>query len=223
MFRTNPTQSKANSYLLLSCFPTGQVLQPSEGRQSLSHQISSDITLTGSPNTVCKDPSVPSQFSLTGWRGPRWDPKWETLKSGGRTWKDFIFHRWLHQLAGIVDDLQMIVTSHSTWIMSRSSLPENNIQWSGERVECNESFLRCFQDSLFFSLFWQFDCDVSKCGPLWVCTASSLWSFLDVEIWCRFSSHLRSLWLFLQISFLPLFFLSSSPKILIIHMYLYHM
>ena len=75
MFRTNPTQSKANSYLLLSCFPTGQVLQPSEGRQSLSHQISSDITLTGSPNTVCKDPSVPSQFSLTGWRGPRWDPK----------------------------------------------------------------------------------------------------------------------------------------------------
>lgn len=61
MFRTNPTQSKANSYLLLSCFPTGQVLQPSEGRQSLSHQISSDVTLTGSPNTVCKDPSVPSQ------------------------------------------------------------------------------------------------------------------------------------------------------------------
>ena len=75
MFITNPTQSKANSYLLLSCFPTGQVLQPSEGRQSLSHQISSDVTLTGSPNTVCKDPSVPSQSSLRGWRGPRWDPK----------------------------------------------------------------------------------------------------------------------------------------------------
>ena len=72
-------------------------------------------------------------------------------------------------------------------------------------------FFCCCQDSLFFSLFWQFDCTVSKCGPLWVCTASSLWSFLDEEIWCRFPSCLRTLWLFLQISFLPL---SFSPFLL---------
>ena len=86
----------------------------------------------------------------------------------------------------------------------------------GRGLNVMNHFFCCFQDSLFFSLFWQFDCDVLKCGPLWVCTASSLWSFLDVEIWCRFSSHLRSLRLFLQITFfyqlIPHLLVHSKPQ-----------
>ena len=52
-------QSKASGYLLLSCFPTEQVLQPSEGRQSLSHQMLSDVAFAGSPTLLALTPLSP--------------------------------------------------------------------------------------------------------------------------------------------------------------------
>lgn len=45
------------SYLLLSCFPTGKALWPSEGRQSLTHQNPSDAS-PAHPNTPHSDSFV---------------------------------------------------------------------------------------------------------------------------------------------------------------------